>query len=377
MDKQRDTMAILRFMLFERQRKDRSDFDRGPSKGKESKILAMLNWIAACFVTEPVNDVVATAVSAGQGRIIFYIAANRGRPRDQDRENGETFKKLLQETIGQGDHKSIVQQSMKVVSPIIYHRLVRKVNLITEIDKTESPKSLVQDRFNAIVDRWVDSGNMEDDPVFLSHSADLGFTPPSMDGNQRLKHVFGRITSTATTDASAKGDPADDKTCWLRVANFTTEAVTLLESKFFESFEKPGPESNPISYPDKDFIWVSRLRRRLWRVARYLTQLGNFARFGLPFIQKILGEDGSKVFADGGPGVEVVWVGDEFNVLPNSHGHAVEMILPPMGFLYKLFDKFDYMVEGENKVPAIPPETLTDIGRFWEIPGRFEAMFAL
>ena len=364
MDKQRDTMAVLRFMLFECQRKDRSYLDRGPSKGKESKTLAMLNWIATCFVTDPVGDVVATAVSAEQGQIIFYIAANRGRSRDQDRDNAETFKRLLRRTIGQSDHKLIVQQLMKVISPIIYRRLVRKVNLITGIDKAESPKLLVQDRFDAIVDRWVDSGNMEDDPVFLSHSAELGFTPPSMDGNQRLKHVFGRIASNATTDASAKG-PADDKTCRLRVANFTTEAATLLESKFFKSVEKPGPESSPISHPDKDSIWILRLRRRLWRVARYLTQLGNFARSGLPFIQKILGEDGSKMFADGGPGVEVVWVGDELNVLPDNHGHAVEMILPPIGFLYKLFDKFDYAAEGEKKVPAIPPETLTDIGRFW------------
>jgi hypothetical protein len=123
MDRQTDTIAILRFMLFERQRKNRSDLDRGPLKGKESKVLAMLDWIVACFVTEPVGDVVATAVSAEQGRITFYIAANRGQSRDQDRKNGETFKQLLRETIV---HKSIVQQIMKVVSPIIYRRLVRK-----------------------------------------------------------------------------------------------------------------------------------------------------------------------------------------------------------------------------------------------------------
>ena len=88
MDRQTDTIAILRFMLFERQleRKNHSDLDRGPLKGKKSKTLAMLNWIATCFVTEPVDDVVATAVSAGQGRITFYIAVNRGQSRDQDRK---------------------------------------------------------------------------------------------------------------------------------------------------------------------------------------------------------------------------------------------------------------------------------------------------
>ena len=375
MDKQRDTMVILRFMLFERQRKDRSEsnLNRGPSKGKESKILAMLNWIAACFVTEPVNDVVATAVSAEQGRIIVYIATNRGRSRDQDRENGETFKKLLRETIAQSDHKSIVQQLMKVVSPIIYHRLVRKVSLITGIDKAESPKSLVQDRFDAIVDRWVDSGNVEDDAGFLSHSAKAkyGFPPPSTDRNQRLKDIFGRIVSTADTSAK-DSHPVDDETRQSRVTIFTTEATTLLKSKFFKSFD-PGLESkNPIRHPDKDIIWILRLRRRLWHVACYLTQLGNFARSGLLFIKKNLGEDGVRKFADGGPGVEIVWVGDESGVLPNNHGRAVEMNLSPMGCLNKLFDKFDYMAEGEKKVPAIPPDTLTDIRRFWAIPGSIK-----
>ena len=138
---------------------------------------------------------------------------------------------------------------MKVVSPMIYCRLVRQVNLITGIDKTESPKLLVQDRFDTIVNRWVEGGNLEDDADFLVHSAGFGFKPPSMDGNQRLKQVFGLIVSTATTDASVEGDyPADAETRRLLVASFTAEAYTPLISKFFESFDKPGPESK------EDFI---------------------------------------------------------------------------------------------------------------------------
>ena len=377
MDRQRDTMAILRFMLFERQleRQNRFNLYRGPLKGKEPKILEMLNWIAACFVTEPIGDVAATAVSAEQGQITIYIAANRGRSRDRDRENGEIFKQLLRETIRQSDPESVVLQLMEVVSPIIYHRLVRKVNLITEIDKTESESlRVVQDRFSKIVDRWVEGGNVEDDVGFLSLSVKCGLTPPSMDGNQCLKHIFGRIVSTATKDASAKGGhPADVKTCQLRVASFTVEALALLISKFFESFDKPGSENeNPIPLPDKDFIWILRLKQRLWRVACYLTQLNTFAHSGLPFIRNILGEDGSRRFADGGPGVKIVWVGDESGVLPNNHGLEVEMSLPPMEFLNKLFNKFDYMAEDEKNILVIPPETLTDIRKFWEIPGSIK-----
>ena len=376
MDRQTDTIAILRFMLFERQleRKNHSDLDRGPLKGKKSKTLAMLNWIATCFVTEPVDDVVATAVSAGQGRITFYIAVNRGQSRDQDRKNGEMFKQLLRETIGQSDHKSIVQQIMKVVSPIIYRRLLRKVNLIARIDKTESPKLLVQDRFDTIVNRWVEGGNIEDDAKFLFHSAELGFTPPSMDGNQRLKQIFGRIVSTATTDASAEGGcPADvdSETRRLWVTSFTTEAYTLLLSKFSKSFDKPGPESK---FTDEDFIWILRLRRRLWRVARYLSQLNIFADSGLQYIRNILG-DGVRKFADGGLGFKIVWVGDEPGVLPDNYGCDVQMSLTPMEYLNKLFDKFDYTTgdsEGEKEVPNIPSKTLKDIGEFWAIPGSIK-----
>lgn len=150
---------------------------------------------------------------------------------------------------------------------------------------------------------------MEDDTDFLVHSARYGFTLP-MDGNQRLKGVFSRIISTATTDDSAEGGYlADAETRRLRVTSFTTGAYTLLISKFFKSFGKPlaGPERKNI---DEDFIWVLRLGRRLWRVARYLTQLNIFARSGLQFIRNTLG-DRSKGFAGGGQGVEIVWIGDK------------------------------------------------------------------
>lgn len=59
--------------------------------------------------------------------------------------------------------------------------------------------------------------------------------------------------------------------------------------------------------------------------------------------------DGGKGFADGGQGVEIVWVVDESGVLLAM----VQISLSPMEFLNKLFDKFDYTTddsEGEKKV---------------------------
>jgi len=262
------------------------------------------------------------------------LAANRGPSRDQDRDNVEIFKQLLRDTIEKTDDESVIQL-LSVVSPMVYRRLTRKVDLITRIDKTESPGSRVQDRFNETVDRWTKEGNVEDDPAFLSESQEL----EPRDGNERLKFLLNRMASTATTDAE-RGHPKDDKTRRLRFASFTSDARTLLKSKFFKSFQKCKPESHrSIQYSD-DFIWISRLRRRLWRVARYATGLGTIVKFGLPFIRRILGKEGSRVFADGGAGVEIVWVGDQLNILPDNHGCDVAMALSPMEFLNKLFDSF-------------------------------------
>lgn len=48
------------------------------------------------------------------------------------------------------------------------------------------------------------------------------------------------------------------------------------------------------------------------------------------------------------------------------------MSLSPMGFLNRLFDKFNYTTDDseiEKKISHIPLEALTDIGEFWAIPG--------
>lgn len=66
MDKQRDMFAVLRFNAL-------GKTVLGPIQAKNSKKLMMLNWIAACFVTEPVGDAVSTAVSVEQVRITIYI----------------------------------------------------------------------------------------------------------------------------------------------------------------------------------------------------------------------------------------------------------------------------------------------------------------
>jgi len=70
----------------------------------------------------------------------------------------------------------------------------------------------------------------------------------------------------------------------------------------------------------------------------------------------------------------MVWVGGESGVLPYNHGLEVEMNMCPMEFLNKLFDKFGYTAdsEGEKNNPVIPPETIADIKKLWEVPGSIK-----
>lgn len=359
---QHDVMVSLSLMRFKWQRDNYSIPEDRPLKDVVKILLTILNWIASCFVTEPVGEVVATAVSAEEGHITFYIASNRGRPREEDKEQGETFMQLVRYTIGLTDISLITRQLLFIISPSIYRRFARKVNLILNID---APEVSVQDRFNAIVDRWAEGGNMEDDEHFLSHSkSDFA---EDIDGNERLKRVFDHIVSTATE--YSKDSPTDVEICRSRIADFTVEVAALLHTKFSKSFDNLGGQNgNPIHRCEQDFIWILRLERRLLRVARYLTGAIVFARIGLPFIRDVLGANGTRTFQHGGPGVEIVWVGEQPGVLPPNHGCDVEMKLPPMTTLDRLFDLYGY----EATDAEIPLETMKDIEELWSHPGSIK-----
>lgn len=353
-------MAALAFMCFQRQRKSPhpSELETGTSNDKNPKILpSILNWIASCFVTEPTGDAVATALSAEKGQITLYIAANRGEPRPEDKANGEKIINLLRDIVRQTDG-SPMMKLFEAISPIIYHRFARKVDMILKIDKTEKTILPVEDRFNEIVDRWA-ACNVEDDPIFLGISAILGVEDEN--GSQRLKHVFQKIASADTKS----GPPDDPMICKSRVSTLSTAARALVNSKFIKSFESE-PE-NGVDHGD--FLWILRLTRRLWRVARYKTDAVTFVLTGLPFIRRVLGEDGTASFEKGGEEIKILWVGDQPDVLLEGHGRNVEMVQSPVEFLEGLFKKYDYVAEGNEPQPTIPQEIEAEIGRLWQTTG--------
>jgi len=88
----------------------------------ESKILSVLKWIATCFVTDPIGDGVAAALSTEQDQITFYLATHRGQPRPEDKANGTHFIHLLRETISQTNVLSTTTQLIATLAPRLYTR---------------------------------------------------------------------------------------------------------------------------------------------------------------------------------------------------------------------------------------------------------------
>jgi len=320
-----------------------------------SKMLSMLNWIATCFVTDPVGDGVATALSTEEDQIILYIATHRGQPRPDDKAYGAHFIQLLRETITQTNVSSTTNQLVATLAPRLYTRFARKVDMIRKMDEPSEP---VEVQFNRIVDQWAADNNMEDWTFFLTESLHLGSVEHE-NGNQRLKSVFNAIVSMARADA--KSDlPQDEQTRRSRVFTFALSAFTLLKSRFFTRID--GYEKESILRGSKEFIWILRLRRRLWRLASYYKDAWTFAETAFPFFRRILKPDGIATFQQGGSGIKIVWIGDQPGVLPNPHPDTVVIKQSPETLLNELFIKFE---EEDEPLPVIPPETKKDLENLW------------
>jgi len=121
---------------------------------------------------------------------------------------------------------------------------------------------------------------------------------------------------------------------------------------------------NPILPLDDDFVWILRLRRRLWRLSRYLTDVRKFADTGMTFIRHILKPDCIAAFQRGGSEIKIVWIGDQPGVLPNPHPDTIVISQSPETFLDGLFMKCGYG-EGDKPLPMIPPENKNDLENLW------------
>ena len=79
-------------------------------------------------------------------------------------------------------------------------------------------------------------------------------------------------------------------------------------------------EASKFFLPD-GLNWLRKLRRRLWRIARYRTDAKSVATTGINWIRRILGDE----FTEGGDWFKVVWVGLDHDTLPKNHGMKYEI----------------------------------------------------
>jgi len=381
-DPQADTMASLAVMHF--YRRWQSLYELRPklldSYDRDKLLLVMLNWIATCFVIDPIGDVVATALTANPHEITVYVATNRSQPTDEDKEIIQKFKELIRNALEKPQEEDMTLLILGIISPRIYPRFSRKLHMITKWDPEQQP---VEDRFNATVDRWAagtDVGaNMENSDNFLNNaqvlfsSAEREGIKDDEDANQCLKRLFKLFVDEIRSDRDC---PEDNLTCKRRILRLSYLAMLLTNTDFFNSFREQTEPSfynldlfnskNPIHWLDGTFLWIQKLRRRLRRVTCYVRDTRIFAKDGLQFIRGVLG-DGISAFLRGEGGIEIVWIGEQPNVLPTNQGQRVTMTKTPLEFLDKLLDKFGY------KIGDVKEETRKHLDKTWDISKPEEA----
>ncbi len=371
---QADTMASLALMHFYRRWQSLHVLKPNPLYSHDKMLSAMLNWIATCFVIDPIGDVVATALSTKPHEITIYVATNRSQPTDEDKEIIQKFKELIRDALEKPQEADITLLILDIISPRIYPRFARKLHMTT---KSEPEQQLVEDQFNEIVDRWAAGTtlgtNMENSANFLDNaqaffsSAERDGTKNDEDANQCLKHLFKLFVDEIRSDRDC---PEDNLTCKRRLLRLSYVAVLLVNTDFFNSFwasktsssfsvDNPG---NPIYLFENAFSWIQKLRRRLWRVACYCQDTMSFAKDGLQFIRGVLG-DGLSAFLRGEGGIEIVWIG-----LPADHGQRVTMTKTPLEFMDKLFEEFGYKIR-----PDVMEETRKQLDKTWDTSKPEEA----
>jgi hypothetical protein len=319
-------------------------------------LLSILDWVAICFVTDPIGDAVATALSIEDDQITFYVATHRSQTRPEDRENGANFIQLLRDVIGQTDVSKITGQIMITLAPRFYSRFTRKIDMIRMMERGDNngPSEPVEVRFNRILDRWAAAGNMEGSTYFLEESLYHGALEEE-NGNQRLKTVMKFMASELHHDANTTPKDDEERRSW--IITLSLIAFALIKSDFILNFFMTT-SGNPIPRLDSDFQWILQLRRRLMRVSCYYNDASVLAADGLPFFRRILGPDGVE---SGGPGIQIVWINDQPGVLPNS---AVVLKKSPETYLNGLFMDCSYGRD-DRPFPVIPPENKNHLENLW------------
>jgi hypothetical protein len=138
--------------------------------------------------------------------------------------------------------------------------------------------------------------------------------------------------------------------CYEAAEKFCTLAVALIASQFFKdcAFDSTTTSLDASvkrsRFTTEEQHWLNKLRRRLWRAARYKTDAHRFADAGLKFIRKALGPVGLANFQGGEGGMKIDWVG-AYLTYPRSHGMSYVWPQSPSERLEGLLKQYNISVD--------------------------------
>jgi hypothetical protein len=138
--------------------------------------------------------------------------------------------------------------------------------------------------------------------------------------------------------------------CYEAAEKFCNLAVALTASQFFKdcAFDSATTSLDTLvkrsRFTTEEQHWLNKLRKRLWRVARYKTDAHRFAGTSLKFIRKALGPVGPANFQGGEGDMKFDWV-EAYLIYPRSHGMSYAWPQSPSERLEGLLKQYNISVD--------------------------------
>ena len=332
----------------------------------ERQMLSILNWIASFFVRNPIGDCVASALSVDGHKIILYLAANRGRPEEVDVQNGQKLVSALRQAFH--DPQSATRLLFNSAISITYRRLYRKLDMIKDmrfpLRKIEStPVVPPIEMFEKLVTKWAQADGVEQNQQLIVFNRRIIEGPATYEsggeGINSLKATFKFFIEEIDSRRGLSDLQQKDRFLEVAWTAFCRAAISLLFSDFFTRVVSDDIKAAQIFLQD-ELDWLRKLRRRLWRIARYRTDAKSVATTGIKWIRRILGDE----FTEDGDCFKVVWVGLDSDTLPKNHGMKYEIKGRPQDHFNKLLEEYRFELSpGRNEQTFA-----TDLGNLWPKP---------
>jgi hypothetical protein len=263
----------------------------------ERRLLYILNWITSFFVRDPIGDCVASALSVEDHKITLYLAANRGRPGDEDIQNGNKFISTLRQAFR--DPRSAARLLFNSAISITYLRFYRKLDMIKNMQfplrKIDSTPAVLPpiEMFEKLVTKWTEANGVEQNQNLIKFAqAKLGLATyeSGEEGINALKATFKHFVEIIDSQRGLLDLQENDRFLDVAWSGFCWIATRLVFSNFFSRVVPNDVEAAKFFNVD-EHNWLRKLRQRSWHIARYRTDAKLVATTGIKWIGQILGDN--------------------------------------------------------------------------------------